>query len=328
MGAHADGGAIPPRIARRAVRWLVELQEDGAGGRSAEALQRWRASHPDHERAWQRIEAFNGRLLGLASPLGARVAHAALAPPRSPQRRAALKSLAVLLFAGGGAWLAQERAPWRVWLADERTAVGQRRTVVLADGSTVDMNTDSAISVRFSAGERRLRLLAGEVLVSTGKDGGRAARPFLLETAHGELQPLGTRFLVRQHGDFCALAVFEGAVAVRPRGRAALAYTLRAGSQLRFSADGAGAPAPLDAHAGAWVDGVLVASGMRLDDFLAELARHRPGRLRWDADVAGLRVSGSYPLADTDRILAALAATLPLQVRFISRYWVSVGRAA
>jgi len=323
--------AVSPRVAGRAVQWLLRLQS-AAPGASAEAtrraLQEWRGRHPDHERAWQRIEAVNGRLRGMASPLASLVAHAALAPRRSTRRRAALKTLAIALFAGGSAWVAREEAPWREWLADERTGTGERRTVTLPDGTTAALNTRSAIDVRFTASERRVRLLAGEILVTTGRDEGAAARPFVLETAQGELRPLGTRFAVRQYADACRVQVYEGAVAVRRRDGAGREYVLRAGEQLRFTRGAVGDAAPADDADAAWADDMLVAGGMRLDEFLAELGRHRPGRVSCDPAVADLRVSGTYPLADTDRILAALRSTLPVEIRFLTRYWVTVGPAS
>jgi transmembrane sensor len=83
-------------------------------------------------------------------------------------------------------------------------------------------------------------------------------------------------------------------------------------------------PTPVNDTATAWTDGMLVASGMRLADFLAELSRHRPGYLGCDPAIAGLRVSGTYPLADTDRILDTLRTTLPVEIHFRTRYWVTV----
>ncbi|MDF3833997.1 FecR domain-containing protein, partial [Cupriavidus basilensis] len=190
---------IPPAVATRAVEWLLALQAEDATSATRLAWQRWVDAHPDHARAWQRIEAVNDRLRQLSSPVASAVAHAALAPPRTRTRREAVKTLALLLFAGGVGWMAEERAPWREWAADERTGVGERRAVTLADGTVVSLNTDSAIDVRFSAGERRVRLIGGEILVVTGKDGknGTAPRPFVVQTEHGEMQPLGTRFSVR-----------------------------------------------------------------------------------------------------------------------------------
>lgn len=321
-GDGADGSAgIPPRVARRAVEWLVELQADGAADATRAAFMRWRDEHPDHERAWQHIESINGRLRNLASPLGSAVAHAALAPIGSPRRREALKMAAVLLCAGGAAWLAEESTPWREWLADERTGVGERRTLRLADGTAVALNTASAIDVRYTATERRIRLIGGEILVTTGKDGG-PARPFVVETAQGELRPLGTRFAVRRQEEATRVAVFEGAVELRQRD--GHDRTIAAGQQARFGDHGMGELEPADEASTAWTDGMLVASGMRLADFLAELARHRPGHLGCDPAVAALRVSGTYPLADTDRVLDALGTTLPVEIRFFTRYWVTV----
>jgi transmembrane sensor len=316
---------LPPQVAERAVQWLVELQSDGATDAVRRAWQHWRDEHPDHERAWQRIEAVNGRLQGLASPLGSAVAHAALAPPRSTRRRDAIKTLSVVLFAGGGAWVAAKQTPWREWMADERTGVGERRTVTLADGSAIALNTDTAVTARFGATERRVRLDSGEILVTTSKKpSGSAARPFVVETGHGELWPLGTRFAVRRLDGACRVDVFEGAVQIRPHDATTLSRTLQAGEQATFTRTGVGEPGAADDGAAAWTDGMIVASGMRLADFLVELGRHRPGRLGCDPAVADLRVSGTYPLADTERILDTLRTTLPVEIRFLTRYWVTV----
>ncbi|HEX8609681.1 MAG TPA: FecR family protein [Telluria sp.] len=328
MAALDPARAVPAAVARQAVEWLVELQSDDAGDVHAAqaALGQWRAAHPEHERAWQHIAAVNARWRGATA--AAPLAHAVLldappAPARPLPRRTAAKTLAAVLCAGGGAWLAQRHAPWREWSADARTGTGQRRTIALADGSTVALNSGSAVDVRFSATERRLRLLGGDILVSTGKDPG--ARPFIVDTAEGELRPLGTRFAVRQQAGASRVDVFEGAVAIRPRNATpAPPHVLRAGQRASFGGDAVTARQAADNDSVAWADDMLVASGMRLADFLAELGRHRPGRLGCDDAVADLRVSGSYPLADTGRILDTLRTTLPVEIHFLTRYWVTV----
>ena len=53
--------------------------------------------------------------------------------------------------------------------------------------------------------------------------------------------------------------------------------------------------------------------------------RYRPGLLRCDPAVAPLRVSGAFQLHDTDAVLAALPATLPVSVRYRTSYWVTIG---
>ncbi|AOJ71624.1 MULTISPECIES: FecR domain-containing protein [Burkholderia] len=318
--------AVPAPVARRAVQWWVELGSGHATDATRARLARWRAEDPAHDAAWRHIESVNGRLGRVADALSAQAARAALLPPRSRERRAAVKALAVLLFAGGAAWMADVDAPWRAWGADVRTAIGERRTITLADGTTVVLNTASAIDVRFDDATRRVRLLRGEIMVTSGDDAARAvARPLVIATAHGDVRPVGTRFSVRERGDATRVDVFEGAVRIAPLRAAGDAPWVTAGHGADFTRDAlAGPPRAIGGGAGAWADGILVASNLRLADLLAEIDRYRAGRVRCDAAVANLRVSGTYPLDDTDRILDTLRETLPVDVEYVTRYWVTV----
>ncbi|EPM66496.1 regulatory protein, partial [Pseudomonas syringae pv. actinidiae ICMP 18886] len=99
---------------------------------------------------------------------------------------------------------------------------------------------------------------------------------------------------------------------------------LRASQQVTFSSDAWDSVRTVDASSGAWADGMLVASRMKLSNFLAELGRYRRGRLNCDANVANLLISGSYPLADSERILDMLQLALPVRVQRFTRYWVNV----
>lgn len=320
MNATPQG--IPPEVARRAVEWLVALQSEPLPEGMRQQWSQWRAASAVHEQAWQHIEAVNGRLSrlgGPAAPVASAIAHATLLPPRSPRRRQAVQALAVLLFAGGVAWTVEERTPWRPWLADVRTGVGEQRTLALADGTQLVLNTDSAVNLRFTGGERRLQLVAGEILVSTAKDA--SMRPFLVETPQGEAQALGTRFSVRTLERATQLGVFQGAVRIRPRAGGAASLVLQAGQQTAFSRDSIAAPQPVDELATAWADGFIVARGMPLADFLAELGRYSPHPLACDPAVARLRVSGSYPVSDIPRVLDTLSATFSLQVETVTRFW-------
>jgi transmembrane sensor len=321
---------IPRHIAMRAVEWWMELQS-GKNTRAQQlALAHWRAEHPDHERAWQHICHVSGRFRNLvdttAGKHGVSAARAALPHAGTARRRASVKALATLLLTGGGAWMAREHVPWRAWSADVRTALGERRTLTLADGTRVTLNTDSAIDVRFDGTQRLLRLVSGEIMVATGHAQGER-RPFIVETAQGNVQPLGTRFALRQYDTLCRLDVFEGAVRIEPAEAPGLAPVVRAGQRVRFTRNDIGAPELINDDAAAWADGLIVASGMRLGDFVSELRRYRAGHLSCDEVVADLRLSGTFPLVDTNRVLDTVARTLPVEVVFITRYWVTV-RAA
>ncbi|MGR9580640.1 DUF4880 domain-containing protein, partial [Pandoraea sputorum] len=98
--ATRNAATVPAHVAERAVEWLIELQNDAVSPEVIAAWQQWRDAHPDHERAWKRIESVRGKLQPLASPVEASIAQAALTPPASSARRRTVKTLAVLLFAG------------------------------------------------------------------------------------------------------------------------------------------------------------------------------------------------------------------------------------
>ncbi|WP_370385390.1 FecR domain-containing protein [Janthinobacterium sp. SUN128] len=311
-------GSVAPAVARRAVQWWLALQGGDATAAQLQAWQRWRAEAAEHERAWQRIEAVSGQLAGIPPPL----ASAALAAPAGAQRRRAVRLLTALVMAGGSAAMLRQTPIWQSWNADASTATGERRTVRLPDGGTLVLNTDSAIKLRYDASERAVQLLRGEVLLQTAPDAQQ--RPFRVHTADGTARALGTRFIVRQHEGFVLVGVLEGAVELRPAAADRQPRVLRAGEEGSFTRDGVGAAHALDAGAGAWADGMLVAAHMRLDDFLLELSRHRRGHLGCDPALAHLLVSGAYPLANTDRVLLALVEALPVELHYLTRYWVTL----
>ncbi|SCU93580.1 conserved hypothetical protein [Cupriavidus necator] len=223
-----------------------------------------------------------------------------------------------------GAWQWQRGSPLLAWSADHATGIGERRRVTLEDGTVIDLDTDSAIAVRYGDAERRVTLLSGAVAVATGTD--VPGRPFRLGTAQGTLRALGTRFIVQLHDDATAVAVQEGAVEIRPADPAAAPRVLQAGERTRFSCSAIDPPDAGDIADTAWTQGMLAVHEMRLDAFLAQLARYRHGRLGCTGEVADLRVSGIFPLADTDRVLAALPHLLPVSVDRLTRYWVTVRR--
>ncbi len=314
---------VPPEVAQRAVEWLVDLQAQPVSPTLQSNWRRWRAAHPDHERAWQRIETVHSQLFGplhhLPSPVKSAISQASLTPPRSQARRNAISTLTLLLFAGGTSWMTREETGWSEWVADLRTAPGERRTVMLADGSTLVLNTASAVNVDFSASERRVRLIAGEVLISTAQD--VMQRPFLVETSQGEARALGTRYTVRSQNKRTDVAVFKGAVRITPRHASWQADTLQAGLRTSFTLEAITSPQAADQGSAAWTDGVIIAKGMRLADLVAELSRYSPVALSCDPTVADLRVSGSYPLSDIHKVLETLSAMLSLQLETITRFW-------
>lgn len=301
--------SFSPQVAEQAVHWLIESQGDAFGQSDQQALAQWLQADSEHQRAWAHIQQVNQRLRGVVSP----VVHATLQAPPSPARRRALKALLLVGFASAAGLGLQQHNPLPGLMADYRSPVGQRRRMRLADGSTLDLNTRSAADVRFDGQLRQVRLIEGELLLEVA-DG---LRPLALHTAEGVMQLGSGRFNVRQFERFSRVSVYSGTASVAGQ-------ALIAGQQARFAEGGWQGIAAADRNTGAWVDGMLVASQMRLGDFLADLSRYRSGQLGCSDQVAGLRISGSYPLADSERILEMLEVALPVRVRRFTRYWVSV----
>lgn len=326
---------LQARVLDEAAEWLMRLHDSGATDADRAACERWRQADPQHALAWGRAE----RLLGKLGGLPAALAMPALDRPRShrAQRRATVARLAALLAVAPASWLAWQAwhvADQRGWGADLRTATGERRTEHLADGSRLLMDTASAVDIRFDGALRLLTLRQGAISIETAADTATPHRPFVVDTAHGRLRALGTRFTVRQEGGRAdggpvRLAVTEGAVEVTLRGAASPALVVQAGQQTVLTAGGVAGqvavPQPLQPEATAWTHGMLMADAMPLAAFCAELSRYRPGLLQCAPEVRALRVSGSFPLGDTDRTLTMLASTYPVDVQTRMRgYWITV----
>ncbi|WP_122433046.1 FecR domain-containing protein [Pseudomonas viridiflava] len=309
---------ISPAVAQQAVSWLLEMQEGSLNTGRQNAWQLWLNGNAEHQRAWAHIQRVNQRLSGLSSPL----AHAALGAPKSGSRRHALKLLLLLGAGSVAGWSLRDQIELQPLLADYNSGVGEQRKVALSDGSQIQLNTASAVDVKYDAQQRLIRLLSGEILMTASAD----TRPLNLLTAEGSVKVTtgSSRFNLRQLNGRTQLAVFAGVVELAPGERADTGLIVQAQQQVTFSRNAWDSVRPVDASSGAWADGMLVASRMKLSDFLGELGRYRRGRLNCDAKVANLLISGSYPLTDSERILDMLEIALPVRIQRFTRYWVNV----
>lgn len=306
-------------VLEEAAGWLVRFQSETLSAADRAAFERWRGRSAAHAAAWARLEDML-RSFGQVPPeLGART----LRRLERPGRRQALRTVAGLALLGPAAWLAWRELPWREWSADARTAAGEQRRMQLADGTRLLLNTASAVDIQYTAEQRVIWLRAGEILLTTGKDPAPVHRPFIVRTAQGSVQALGTRFMVRDERDRIRVAVFDGAVAIRPAASDAR-RVLQAGQQTVFDAQRIEPESAADAAQASWEDGMLAARNWRLADLVDELARYRRGFLRCDPAVAELRVSGAFPLNDIDAGLRLLEQTLPVRIHRITPYWVTV----
>lgn len=319
---YAEGQPIDMAVAMQAAEWLATLMSGEVTACERQQWQAWRDAHPDHERAWTHIEKISGGL----QALDARASRQALAQrPRTASRRQALSMLGSIAAIGLATWGGARTQAARSLMADFSTPMGQRRSVTLADGSVLLLNGDSAVNLHFDQHQRLLQLIKGEVFISTAHETGALYRPFLVETVHGQAQALGTRYSVRQDNGGTSVAVEHGAVRLTPRqGGASASIIVHAGQASSMTGHTAQPAHAVSSDIWGWRHGLLLADDMPLRDFLHELSRYRHGFLGCDDAVADLRISGVFPLADTEAVLMALPNSLPVDIRLRTRYWVQV----
>jgi transmembrane sensor len=302
---------------KMAAQWFALLCDENVTEHQRQQWQAWHQQNEHHRWAWQRVEALQSQLQGVPGKFSYRTLDQA-GRQSTLDRRTLLKSL-LLLLGVGGSWLGFQSPLGRELRADYRTATGEIKPIVLSDGSQLVLNTASAVDVRYSAEKRLILLHSGEISLITGRDD----RPLWVESRQGAMRALGTHFLVRENDDQTQLTVLEHAVEAQLAQFPQEKRRVNAGEQISFSAVAFGQQQAAG-NGDSWTRGVLSVSQWRLDQVLAELARYRHGRLDCDPAIAGLRVSGSFPLREPDRALLLLSQTLPIRLQSFTRYWLKV----
>lgn len=307
--------------AHAAAYWLTQLMSDDASEQDRLNWQHWLTQSADNERAWRHIESVCAGF----KQVDGKLAQQSLSALNAGSRRTLLKGLAALLLVGGSLEWGRRQQSWEMLTADYHTATGEQRRVELSEGSQLLLDTQTALNVHYTGQDRQIELLRGDLLITTGKQEKLAAfpRPFSVNTPHGKVLALGTHFRVKLEKEQTRVAVYEGAVRLYPKDNMQAGPRLIAGQGAWLARNQSGGIRKGEREPG-WVHGKLLADNMPLGEFLREVNRYRSGILRCDEDIAGLRLSGVFPLADTDQILAALPAVLPVRVNTLSRYWVSL----
>lgn len=303
------------QIIQQAANWLTRLHDEDVTEADRHAFDAWCQADPRHAVAIERMRGLWGSL----DTLPAKPARMALNRAFTPQRSRGVQVtgvLGVVLCA----WLGLQHLP--VWMADQRTGVGERRQVVLEDGSRLQLNSNSAVDVKFDGHQRVIELLQGELWGDVAKD---AQRPFVVRTDQGTATALGTRYLVKRAENGTTLVtVIESTVAVK--GDTSEGVKVAAGQRSILDHGQAQAPQAIgNSDPDAWTRGLLKVNDQPLDEVLQSLASYRHGLVRFDPQaLKNLRVSGVFKLDDTTAALAALADNLPIQVEYFTDLLVVV----
>lgn len=229
---------------------------------------------------------------------------------------ASIAVIAITSLGGIGAWYAVEQRNTHTY----STHVGEIQRVVLEDGSTIALNTDSEVRVRYSSRYRHVDLTRGEALFQVAKN---KEKPFDVEAGATTVRAVGTAFSVRLHeagkDERVDVVVSEGRIAINPPSTQTYAAgsvaTVRNGRVAATIIEGEDITSRL-----AWTTGRLMFQGEKLSDVIEEINRYNLRKLQiTDPDIAGLRIGGTFQATDPDGFARALGATFGIKSHIVPK---------
>ncbi|BCA56616.1 putative FecR, ferric citrate sensor [Nitrospira sp. KM1] len=322
---------------QQAVDWFLRLRSEGCTEADRAAFQSWLSADPDHRKEFTEVRSMWGGMdKVLARPFPELEACLAL-PPRPASSLAGgltslgrwltwspanqfIPALLALVLVAGGWWLWEALS---VQTAIYETAVGEQKTVTLADGSRLDLNTGTRVTTAFSSRRRSIELLQGEAAFTVVH---QSDRSFTVSAGGRHILDIGTQFVVHQHQNRIDVTVTQGSVLISRDEKAGSSSSgesvvLEAGHRLRYvvgGQDDGGVIAldPTESHRStAWRDGKLIFSGVRLAEAVQEVNRYWPGQIVIDApNLADVKVQGVFNVRQLDQFFTTLPRILPVEV--------------
>ena len=314
---------IPLAVDTEAALWAARLEGGTLDAVDRNALDAWLAASPTHRAALSSYCQFSA---DLEVQLPALVAAGRVAMPApAPRRRWSFPLLTASAFAAAAAialtvYLTRPAAPQSI-----TTAVAQRQSVTLADGTRVELNARTQLTVELTRTERRVRLAAGEAYFEVSKD---PSRPFTIETPAGSVRVTGTTFNVLAESPAALdVTVVEGSVQVQPAASASspiasgpsrlASFSLTVGDHLSARAGSDTSVKKLSAAALAntlaWRQGAVVFDDVPLAEAVARFARYHGRGITTSLAAGQLRISSRCNLDDLDGFFATLADLKPVR---------------
>ena len=307
------------KTATQAAYWQARLSSDLVTEQHRREFEVWLAERPENKLAWQEVNAFWAGLDSLTEADISDAKNSRVVAFKSPGRvrpnprfiwpalgmAASLLLMVSLIYTQGG-----------FHFADYTTAPGKQRNVILADGSEIIMNTDTAISVDYSAQHRQITLHDGEAYFVVAPD---AKRPFDVQTHSGQVRALGTEFNIKTRQKEVTVTVYQHAVRVTAE-NGKIIESLPEGQQVAFSDDALSPVTAINVQRGqAWRNQRMIFQDKPLAEVIEELNRYRSGRIIvMNNDIKTLPVTGVFATDDTNVALKTIEQSLPITVTKIT----------
>ncbi len=300
-------------IRERAAAWFARRQSGTWTTDDAEGLSGWLAADARHRHEYDQLAALWSAVGDLADSPVVRAERSAGRPSPPWWRPAWRPALSFALLVVAAVGLAR-LLPWTDTAKSQAiaTGLGERREIALDDGSRIQLDADSALTIYASGSRQTVILERGEAFFTVAH---RPERRFEVDAGPARIVDIGTRFGVSRVGAQVLVDVTEGSVEVGA-GADAAPRPLTAGQAATITADGTvGHPFASDGEAAfAWRDGRLVFDRTPLREAVARVNRYwRKPLAVVDPELAGLQLSGSFRIDDADGLLWAMEQTLPLR---------------
>jgi transmembrane sensor len=265
----------------QAVEWLIARDEPGSWTDEKQAaFDTWLAASPAHQTAFWRVEAswIRTELFADLRPYGFG-AHRAGPPRKRPWqssfRIAAVASLLVVAIGAGAALYFREPE-----MQTFSTPVGGRKILTLLDGSQIELNTNTVVEIGTGENQRHVKLLQGEAFFQVHHDAGHI---FMVAAAGHRVTDLGTKFVMRAHGQSLEVTLLEGKASLEPdNGRVGEPLILKPGD-VAFAN---GRSVTLEKRPGrqldesiAWRKGLLIFDNTSLAEAAAEFNRYNSAKI-------------------------------------------------
>jgi transmembrane sensor len=310
--AEAAVGANAMDVRARAAQWATEqtFAEHWSTENQA-ALDAWLAESPAHEVAYVRMETTWSRTERLVALRPITPESAALLSPRIPSiliRSAVAVAMVVALVSSA------VLATWNTGKQTYETAIGGYKTLVLADGSRIELNTNTVLQV-LKNDQRKVWLRKGEAYFQIKHD---AAHPFVVVVGDRRITDLGTKFIVRQNPGHLDVAVVEGRVGFAAKNEGTQPLLLDAGDGVVATAQSLSvfkkSVRELANELG-WRRGLLIFRHTALADAAAEFNRYNRERVViGDRAAARLTIDGTFPAKDVRGFAEVAQAVFGLRV--------------
>ncbi len=309
----ADYPVLPQGApSEQAIYWLTLMTSGETGDEQLAEFNAWLAENTTHQAAWHDAQLLwhdvslltDADIAEIGIP--AKKTTASLRRPRRWNFSYPGLSLAACILLS--AVLSMHGISY--YLADYRTGTGIQQTITLADGSSVQMNTDTALSVDYSPSVRRLTLHGGEAWFKVAADPGR---PFEVSTDYGTVRALGTAFDVKNAEGLVTVTVYQHAVRVQLANGEKM-ERLQEGATLKFDKTIHGLETQANlTEAGAWHEQHIVFQDRKLHDVIKELNRYRKGRIVIaDSALNDLPLTGTFDTDNPDEALLMIQQSLDL----------------